>query len=904
MKTKKIVSIMLAFVMLAALSISASAVTIYNKADLMPKAEVATVDFLKYTQNEDYVSATGEAGAVTDFNGDWKYVERWGGNEYNNGPSTAKIADSKLTLIGTTASSDLSAAGIAIRNRVIAYKSDSLKALSNNYKVSFDFLKQSSNSDLMFRFNIPNDDRSNFYALVLPQPNKYASQPVWSLYQYTTGSNTVRTDLISSNNKTSGFVNESDYNYVKGGKVTITVVDNAITVNLYCAATTAAGEGNIPYVFNETKTVTPANPISADASETFAGFCVLGTAYTEISSLKFENIPELQTQITSVADSFSYDESQYVTGPTQEEIMALETAVGENNKPLYPTYPFIPVGEDNNWYTYYKETCNDKNNTLARIASGGVLEMEKGPDTSIQAVLSPGGPLNQWTLYRPNIAAVTDKYFDWGVKGWADEDWTLSFDAVLGTRISRIGVCLGYNEDNNSDYSGSTFVEISGNYSEDDVVRIIKKIDGTGVVLATNDTVIPDSTNVNNLKVTITKVGNTLTASVYNATTGVQYPSATYTGESLFANDKGTFGFTQMANGSASTVNTGTAQIDNVKFVKNVEFIKDGTSDLKEDFAYADTEYLYDVDTQPTAGVYKQIDAEGNWYTDYTNVNDANVRAKISGGALAMTGGQNESIDTGFNRGWTLYRPNCRDVLDTFGEWGLEGWSGDYKLSFDGKLNKTSTIFSAVFDYASGSDDHYMVQVNGGYDKSPCFALYKKTAGVNEVETLAIDDHSFKDVFTNSTISKVIFHIDITRKGNTITAELYNANNGDKIKTLSYTDEAAPHHAVATLGFTETALSGSNQGQFNQREAYIDNVSFVAYDEEADSSIMLNYGYKNIGENGNVLFGEYEDGVLKRVLVGDGNGTSVTFNGYNPFRTYKAFFWNEFTPLQSPDTIN
>ena len=67
---------------------------------------------------------------------------------------------------------------------------------------------------------------------------------------------------------------------------------------------------------------------------------------------------------------------------------------------------------------------------------------------------------------------------------------------------------------------------------------------------------------------------------------------------------------------------------------------------------------------------------------------------------------------------------------------------------------------------------------------------------------------------------------------------------------------------------------------------------------------MLNYGYKNIGENGNVLFGEYEDGVLKRILVGGGNGTSVTFNGYNPFRTYKAFFWNEFMPLQSPDTIN
>lgn len=903
MKTKKIVSIMLAFVMLAALSISASAVTIYNKSDLMPKAEVATVDFSKYTQNEDYISVTGNAGEINNFNGDWKYVERWSGNEYNNGPSTAKIADSKLTLIGTTASSDLSAAGIAIRNRVIAYKSDSLKALSNNYKVSFDFLKQSSNSDLMFRFNIPNDDRSNFYALVLPQPNKYASQPVWSLYQYTTGSNTVRTDLMTSERTTSGYIDQDNYNYVKDGKVTITVVDNAITVNLYCAATTAAGEGNTPYVFNETKTVTPANPISADASETFAGFCVLGTAYTEISSLKFENIPELQTQITSAADSFSYEESAFVTGPTKAEIQALETAVDGKGELLYPTYPFIPVGKDNNWYTYYKGTGNNSNNTLARIATGGVLEMGKGPSTSVQAVLSPGGPLNQYTLYRPNIAAVTDKYSDWGVTGWADEDWTLSFDAVLTSRLSRIGVMLGYNEANDTNFSGSVFVEIDGNYKNGAVAKILKKIDSTGVVLATNNTVIPGSANVNNLKVAISKVGNNLTVSVYNATTDTQYPSASYTGDNLFSNDKGTFGFTQMANASSNLANR-TAQIDNVKFVKNAEFIKDGTSDLNEDFAYANTEYLYDVDTQPTAGVYEKIDAEGNWYTDYTNVNGGgNVRAKISGGALAMTGGPARSIDTGFNRGWTLYRPDCDAVLDAFGEWGLEGWSGDYKLSFDGKLNKATTRFSAVFDYASGNDDYYMVQVNGGYSNSPCFALYKHTAGSEATETLDIDDYTFNGVFSD--ISKITFHIDITRKDNTITAELYNANNGDEITTLSYTDEAAPQHTVATLGFTETALAGSTQEQFNQREAYIDNVSFVAYDEEADSSIMLNYGYKNIGENSSVLFGEYdEDGVLKRILVGGGNDTSVTFNGYNPFRTYKAFFWNEFMPLQSPDTIN
>ncbi len=896
MKTKKIVSIMLAFVMLAALSISASAVTVYNKADLMPKAEVATETFAKYAKDENFgveFLASDVKDEVQNFMGDWKLVNLWDDNKFNDGSVKAAIRttdiDKTTPVLYLISRTDSDPVQYASRDCVVAYMPDSLNDISNNYKIIFDYKLKSSNSNLFFRFNIEKTNRKNFYGLYVPKVTS-TDQPAWILYQFTDG---VKTELMSSDVQinttgTNGYI-------INNARFTVTMENNTITVNDYCPSTTTS------QLVNETKSVTLGSPLSADAKNTYLGFCTAaGAVPVEISSLKLENIPELQTQITSVADSFSYDESQYVTGSTQEEIMALETAVGENNKPLYPTYPFIPVGEDNNWYTYYKETCNDKNNTLARIASGGVLEMEKGPDTSIQAVLSPGGPLNQWTLYRPNIAAVTDKYFDWGVKGWADEDWTLSFDAVLGTRISRIGVCLGYNEDNNSDYSGSTFVEISGNYSEDDVVRIIKKIDGTGVVLATNDTVIPDSTNVNNLKVTITKVGNTLTASVYNATTGVQYPSATYTGESLFANDKGTFGFTQMANGSASTVNTGTAQIDNVKFVKNVEFIKDGTSDLKEDFAYAN-----DVDTQSTAGVYKQIDAEGNWYTDYTNVNSkGNVRAKISGGALAMTGGPNESIDTGFNRGWTLYRPNCRDVLDTFGEWGLEGWSGDYKLSFDGKLNKTSTIFSAVFDYASGSDDHYMVQVNGGYDKSPCFALYKKTAGVNEVETLAIDDHSFKDVFTNSTISKVIFHIDITRKGNTITAELYNANNGDKIKTLSYTDEAAPHHAVATLGFTETALSGSNQGQFNQREAYIDNVSFVAYDEEADSSIMLNYGYKNIGENGNVLFGEYEDGVLKRVLVGDGNGTSVTFNGYNPFRTYKAFFWNEFMPLQSPDTIN
>ena len=757
MKTKKIVSIMLAFVMLAALSISASAVTIYNKADLMPKAEVATETFAKYAKDENFgveFLASDVKDEVQNFMGDWKLVNLWDDNKFNDGSVKAAIRttdiDKTTPVLYLISRTDSDPVQYASRDCVVAYMPDSLNDISNNYKIIFDYKLKSSNSNLFFRFNIEKTNRKNFYGLYVPKVTS-TDQPAWILYQFTDG---VKTELMSSDVQinttgTNGYI-------INNARFTVTMENNTITVNDYCPSTTTS------QLVNETKSVTLGSPLSADAKNTYLGFCTAaGAVPVEISSLKLENIPELQTQITSAADSFSYDESQYVTGPTQEEIMALETAVGENNKPLYPTYPFIPVGEDNNWYTYYKETCNDKNNTLARIASGGVLEMEKGPDTSIQAVLSPGGPLNQWTLYRPNIAAVTDKYFDWGVKGWADEDWTLSFDAVLGTRISRIGVCLGYNEDNNSDYSGSTFVEISGNYSEDDVVRIIKKIDGTGVVLATNDTVIPDSTNVNNLKVTITKVGNTLTASVYNATTGVQYPSATYTGESLFANDKGTFGFTQMANGSDSTVNTGTAQIDNVKFVKNVEFIKDGTSDLKEDFAYANTEYLYDVDTQPTAGVYEHINTEGNWYTDYTNVNSkGNVRAKISGGALAMTGGPSRSIaDSTFNPGWTLYRPNCRAVLDTFGEWGLEGWSGDYKLSFDGKLNKTTTRFSAVFDYASGSDDHYMVQVNGGHNNSPCFALYKKTAGVEAVETLAIDDHSFDDVFTNSTISKVILQM-------------------------------------------------------------------------------------------------------------------------------------------------
>ena len=881
MKTKKIVSIMLAFVMLAALSISASAVTVYNKSDLMPKAEVVTVDFSKYTKNEDYVSVTGNAGEINNFNGDWKYVERWRNNEYNNGPSTAKIADSKLTLIGTTASSDLSAAGIAIRNRVIAYKSDSLKNLSNNYKISFDFLKQSSNSDLMFRFNIPNDDRSNFYALVLPQPNKYASQPVWSLYQYTTGSNTVRTDLMTSERTTSGYIDEDNYNYVKDGKVTITVVDNAITVNLYCAATTAAGEGNTPYVFNETKTVTPANPISADASETFAGFCVLGTAYTEISSLKFENIPKLQTSVSCAYDGFNYNDKEIISVTSSSTPELANT--------------FYPVDTEKNWYMRYG-TLNGGATTSAGIESGK-LKLGNGPAQSLD-----GTGNKAWALYRPNISEVRTKYEDWGIDNWND-DWQLTFDTVLTTKPTRVIALLDYYCDDKSESRDYYAVQITGKFKTTDTgIKLYKHTSSGWELLAEDSTVISTDKGSNDIStdnVTINKAGDTLTVKVYNTSYPSVVASVSYTEPNMFSNEKATFGFTHLTNNGTTRY----VYVDNVKFVKNVEFIKDGASDLKEDFAYANTEYLYDVDTQPTAGVYEKIDAEGNWYTDYTNVNNkGNVRAKISGGELAMTGGPNESINSGFNRGWTLYRPNCDAVLDAFGEWGLEGWSGDYKLSFDGKLNKTTTRFSAVFDYASGSDDHYMVQVNGGWQGAPCFALYKKTAGVNEVETLAIDDHTFNGVFSD--ISTITFHIDITRKDNTITAELYNANNGDKIKTLSYTDEAAPQHTVATFGFTETALAGSNQKEFYTREAYIDNVSFVAYDEEADSSIMLNYGYKNIGENGNVLFGEYEDGVLKRILVGGGNGTSVTFNGYNPFRTYKAFFWNEFMPLQSPDTIN
>ncbi|MBE7059318.1 MAG: hypothetical protein E7389_00685 [Ruminococcaceae bacterium] len=895
MKTKKIVSIMLAFVMLAALSISASAVTVYNKSDLMPEAEVATETFAKYAEDENFgveFLASDVQDEVQDFIGDWKIVNLWNDTPLSKGSVKATIAtssiDSKTPVLHFVSRSAGDPADLAGKNSVIAYMSDSLANLSNNYKITFDYQFQNSNANLYFRFNIDKTDRKNFYGIYVPKATGTA-QPAWILYQVVNGS---RTELMRSDVDISTGVG-----YVKNNaKFTITVNDGAITVNDYCPSTTTSK------VLNETKSVTLSSPLSVDAKDTYCGFSMLQSGYVEVSSLKLENIPELQTQITSAADAFSYEESQYVTGPTKAEIQALETAVDGNDELLYPTYPFIPVGEDNNWYTYYKGTGNTNNNTLARIASGGVLEMGKGPSTSVQAVLSPGGPLNQWTLYRPNIAAVTDKYSDWGITGWADEDWTLSFDAVLTSRISKIGVLLGFNEANDTNYSGSVFVEIDGNYRNGAVAKILKKIDGTGVVLATNDTVIPGTANVNNLKVAISKVGNNLTVSVYNATTDTQYPSASYTGDNLFSNDKGTFGFTQMANASSNLANR-SAQIDNVKFVKNAEFIKDGTSDLKEDFAYANTEYLYDVDTQPTAGVYEKIDAEGNWYTDYTKVNGGgNVRAKISGGALAMTGGPARSIDTGFNRGWTLYRPDCDVVLDTFGEWGLEGWSGDYKLSFDGKLNKATTRFSAVFDYASGNDDYYMVQVNGGYSNSPCFALYKHTAGSEATDTLDIDDYTFNNVFSD--ISKITFHIDITRKDNTITAELYNANNGDKITTLSYTDEAAPQHTVATFGFTETALAGSDQAQFNLREAYIDNVSFVAYDEEADSSIMLNYGYKNIGENSSVLFGEYEDGVLKRILVGGGNGTSVTFNGYNPFRTYKAFFWNEFMPLQSPDTIN
>lgn len=900
MKTKKIVSIMLAFVMLAALSISASAVTVYNKSDLMPKAEVVTETFAKYAEDENFgveFLASDVKDEVQDFIGDWKIVNLWNDEPLSKGSVKATIAtsslDSTTPVLHFVSRSTGDPADLASKNSVIAYMSDSLANLSNNYKITFDYQFLNSNSNLYFRFNIDKTNRKNFYGIYVPKATGTA-QPAWILYQVVNGS---RTELMRSDVDIS-----TTLGYVKNNaKFTITVNDGAITVNDYCPSTTKSK------VLNETKSVTLSSPLSADTKDTYCGFSMLQSGYVEVSSLKLENIPELQTSITSAADSFSYEESQYVTGPKKADIQALETAVDGNNKLLYPTYPFIPVGEDNNWYTYYKG-FNNSNNTLARIATGGVLEMGKGPSTSVQAVLSPNGPHNQYTLYRPNIAAVTDKYSDWGVTGWADEDWTLSFDAVLTSRISRIGVLLGYNEANDTDYSGSTFVEISGNYTSNsstppsDVVRIVKKVDGTGVVLASNNTAIPGSTNVNNLKVTISKVGNTLTASVYNATTDTQYPSASYTGDNLFSNDKGTFGFTQMANASSNLAGR-TAQIDNVKFVKNAEFIKDGTSDLKEGFAYANTEYLYDVNTQPTAGAYEQIDAEGNWYTDYTKVNGTgNVRAKISGGELVMTGGPARSIDTGFNRGWTLYRPDCDAVLDTFGEWGLEGWSGDYKLSFDGKLNKITTRFSALFDYASGNDDYYMVQVNGGYSNSPCFALYKHTAGVDEVQTLDIDDYTFNGVFSD--ISKITFHIDITKKDKTITAVLYNANNGDEITTLSYTDEAAPQHTVATFGFTETALAGSTQEQFNQREAYIDNVSFVAYDKEADSSIMLNYGYKNIGENGNVLFGEYEDGVLKRVLVGGGNDTSVTFNGYNPFRTYKAFFWNEFMPLQSPDTIN
>ena len=883
MKTKKIVSIMLAFVMLAALSISASAVTIYNKSDLTPKAEVATVDFSKYTQNEAYVSVTGNAGEINNFNGDWKYVERWDGDENDNGPSVAKIQKSKLTLKGTTDSSDLSTAGVAIRSRVIAYMSDSLKNLANNYKVSFDFHKQSSNSDLMFRFNIPNADRSNFYALVLPQPNKYASQPVWSLYQYTTGSNTVRTDLMTSERTTSGFIDNDNYNYVKDGKVTISVVDNAITVNLYCSATVAAGEGNTSYVFNETKTVTPANPISAEASETFAGFCVLGTAYTEISSLKFENIPEIITSVLSVEDGFNY---------TDKAIISV-TSSGTPNL----TNTYYPVDTKKNWYVRYG-TLNDVATTSAGIEEGK-LKLGNGPAQSVD-----GNGNHAWTLYRPNISEVRTKYADWGIDNWND-DWQLSFEGVLTTTPARLIALLDYYCDDESVSMDYYAVQITGNFSDAGIKLYKHTSDGWELLKEDNTVISTDklSNDVSTDNVTISKLGDTLSVEVYNTSYPSVVASVSYTEPNMFSNEKATFGFTQL---TSSSNTERYVYVDNVKFVKNVEFIKDGTSDMEESFAYADTEYLYDVDTQPTAGAYEQIDASGNWYTDYTEVNDfGNVRAKISGGELAMTGGPTKSIeDNTFNRGWTLYRPDCDEVLGSFGEWGLKGWSGDYKLSFDAHLNKTTTRFSAVFDYASENDDYYMVQVNGGYNNSPCFELYKYIAGVEDIVTLYIDNFTFYDVFTNNTISKVTFRVEITKTGNTITAVLYNKNNGAEITGFTYTDEEAPQHSVATLGFTENSLLGSNQEQFYQREAYVDNVSFVAYDEEADSSIMLNYGYKNIGENGNVLFGEYEDGVLKRVLVGDSNDTSVEFSGYNPFRTYKAFFWNEFMPLQSPDTIN
>ncbi len=866
MKNKKIMAVLLSFVMLVALSSGAFAATVYNKADLMPTADVATVDFSAYTQNEDYVIIESAVNKVSQFNGDWYYVDRWSGNEFGAGGGEqlerAKIQDSTLVMCGPL-NNDLSA--LMPRERVIAYMSDSLANLNDNYTVSFDFTRENSTSGLMFRFNINKNDRSSFYALYFTRPKNESSRAIWELYQMTNGS---KTKLMESDRVGSGFVSTTDFNYLKDAKATITIRNNSITVNVY--GQTVASEGNESFVVNDTKSVTPAAPLSAAASNTYAGFCTANSSdsvYCTISSLKFENLAEMNTTVTAASDTFSYSETQYASSTSTNADVTANS--------------YVAVDTDNNWFTRYG-SVNNTNNCLARISEDGMLEMGKGPGGNVD------GNFNKaWTLYRPDTPEVTSTYSGWGLTGWADEDWTLTFDGVLTSKLSRIGVVLGY-DDTSDDY---TMVQISGQYGSSPSLKLYRHEGSLCDEVASDDTVMVNAATVN-IKTVISKTGNTLSAAVYNAGTGALISSVSYTEEGLFANNHATFGFTQLAT-AGSNLNGRTAKIDNVSFVKYVEFVKDGASDFNEPFSYADTAY-----PTPTAGTYQSIDAAGNWYTDYQTLNGSgNVKARILGGALLMTGGPSRSIDTGFNRGWTLYRPDIDEVLDDFGEWGVTGWNGDYKLSFDATINKTTTRVSAVFDYTSGDGDYYMVQINGGYNSTPCFALYKHNMN-GTIDTLDIDDYSME--FGNST-ANVKMRVEITKKDNLIQAVLY--TNGDEFTTLSYVEENAPEHEVATLGFTENSVAGSTQEQFDERQASIDNVSFVGYDENGDSTLTVLYGHKNIG-SGDVFVGEYNEGVLERVFVGDGSSESIEFEGFNPFKTYKVFFWNEFKPLQKPDSIN